>query len=149
MGRFETANKTALPAPSHFALAIMSTSGDLHREYPTFSLSYLGCNATPSDGLLGDIQAFATNFEPNLSDTHTTLEIVAYLQPRKELLDFSDSIYLKIEVPVKETNSMFHRIEESGRYVVLINTEYYCYRALVDDGSGEVLESSIEYRYLS
>jgi hypothetical protein len=149
MSRFQTVYKQPLPAPSRFFLGMLATSGSSTREYPTFTLSYIGSREIPDHDMLGDIQAFSTTFEPKQGDKTTLLDMVAFLQPKKELLDFADSVYVSVPVPTLETNSMFRKIEEYGRYVVLINTEVFLYRALVDDDSGEVLEASIEYRYLS
>lgn len=148
MSRFQTAVKLPLPMPVHFSLAIIATTGANFKAYPTFTLSYMGADEIPDDNILGDIQAFSTDFRPDPKDETTMLELTAFLQPKKELLDFSHSIYLRIPVPVLETNSMFHKIEDCGRFVVIINTEAYCYKALVDDDSGEVLEASIDYRFL-
>ena len=149
MSRHQTANKIQLALPTNFYISVLKSTGQYSQEYPTFTLSYLGSYDIPDEDVLGDIQAFSTEFMPEEGQDLTNLTIMAFLIPKKELLDFSDSLYLNVPVPTKETNQIFHKIQELGRYVVIINTETYCYRALVDDDSGEVLEASVEYRFLN
>lgn len=149
MSRHQTARRLPLPNPRQFFASIISSTGAFGVEYPTFTLSYVDCDLVPDDSTLGDIQAFSVDFNPDPNDEFTPLTITAFLQPRKELLDLSDSVFLKIGTPTKETNKILHRIQNDGRYIVVINTSFYFYRALVDDYSGEVLESSIEYRFLT
>lgn len=149
MSRHRTAIKLQFPLPTNLYISIMKSTGQFSAEYPTFTLSYLGGVEFPDDNMLGDIQAFSNVFLPEPGQPLTKLTITAFLQPKKELLDFSDSMSVEISVPTKETNQIFHRIEADGRYVILINTDTYCFKALVDDESGEVLESSIDYRFLN
>ena len=143
------ARKIPLPTPKGVYLTILSTTGSIRTEYPTVTLSYLGSKSPPPcTDFLCDIQAFATNFTADPESEMSPLELVAYVTPRLELLDFSDGHYLNWEVDTKATNDFFKRVSVDGRYAVIINTDHYTYRALVDEASGDILEALAEHRVL-
>lgn len=143
------ARKIPLPAPKSIFLKVMSTTGGIRTMYPTLVLSYINTTTKPPcPDFLVDIQAFATNFVADEMAEDSPLEVVAYANPRQELFDFADGHYLKFMVNTKKTSDFFHRVEEEGRYVVIINADLYTYRALIDDSSGEILEALTEHRNL-
>ena len=143
------ARKIPLPTPKNVYLRILCATGGIRTEYPTVVLSYLNAKTTPPNpDFLCDIQAFATNFEADPEAKESDFEFVAYVTPRDELMDFSDGHYLKCKVDTMPSNDFFKKVEAAGRYAVIINTEFYTYRALVDDESGEILEAMTEHRVL-
>lgn len=150
-----TANRLPLPEPRLITISIMRGTGSFAQEYPTFSLSYVGYpipefEQGPSlEDILSDVQAVAINFSPAAGEAETGIEIIAFTQPKKELLDFADSFFVQGIVPTKPTNDIFRRIQDLGRYVVLVNTDYFVYRALIDDSTGELLEMQLEHRFLN
>lgn len=149
MSRAQTANKLSFLPPSKFVMAIVKATGQFGAEYPTIILSYMDKkeSETPDNDTLVDIQAFSLNLIPiDGSIVDADVEIVAFAQPRKELMDFADSFVFTITLPVDVVSPIFERIDEDGRYVVMVNTQLYSYKALVDDESGEVIEASIDYR---
>ena len=149
-GKPRTANKLQFLPPKKIVIAILKSTGQFSQEYPTFLLSYMSMpiDSTPDDQTLSDIQAFQINFDPQ-DMKEANLEIVAFTQPREELLDFADSYFIHCEVDTKGTNAIMLKIQQLGRYVIMINTEFYTYRALVEDETGEVLEAAIDYRMVN
>lgn len=148
MDRPQTATKLPFDDPAQFTLTTLRSTGQFQNDYPTFSISYVGRNSVPDENILVDIQAFSSPFTAG-SDKECELELVAFFQPKQELLGFAHSGYFTAIVNTREANDFFRRIGDLGRYMVLINTDTYTYKALVDDASGEVVEASIEHRFLN
>lgn len=144
------ARKFPLPAPRGMYLKVLHSTGSVRTEYPTIILSYLDVDLkhAPDEDFLTEIQAFSTDFTANPDNVDSELELVAYGMPKEELLDFSDGHFLKCIVDTKKANDFFVKVEELGRYAVLVNTNNFTYRALVDDATGEVLEAVVETRKL-
>lgn len=146
----QTANKIPLPPPRIFSIALLRSTGQYSNEYPTFSLSYVGMpeDDVPDYDMIGDIQAFSSPFTAGTGE-ETELELIAFFQPRNDLLGFADSAFIKVPVNTKSANEFFRTIGDLGQYVVIINTDTFMYRALVDDSTGEVLEAAFDYRLLN
>jgi hypothetical protein len=149
--RPKTANKIQFLPPKKISLSILATTGANYAEYPTITISYIGVplDSTPDDNVLSDIQAFAVNFEPIPDEVLADINIMAFTQPRKELLDFSDCYVLDFQAPTKSVNPIFKRMAEINQYIIYINTEFYSYKAMVDNDTGEVLEANVEYRMVN
>jgi len=128
---------------------VLETTGSIRTEYPTVMMSYLNasCKKIPDSLFWGAMESFSLNFEAKEGDD-SELELVAFAAPRDELLDFSIGHFLKLIVDTKKTNEFFLKTNELGRYAILVNTDSYTYRALVDDSTGEVLEATAEIRNL-
>lgn len=143
-----TVTRTPYPKPKSFSLAFLkSTSGTV---FPTFVASYVGCDPkqVPEPDMLGDINAVTVNFE-KMKGGDSPLDLTTFLTPKKELLDFAHSLYFSILAETKPAAKFMEDIVDLGKFSFMINTDYYTYRALIDEPSGEVLESQVEFRYLT
>lgn len=141
-----TVTRTPFQPPKKFALTMLNNSSGA--KFPTFVISYIGTDKIPNPDTLCEINAFAVEFE-KMKGPDSPLELVAFLVPRKELLDFAHSLYYSVVADTKPAMEFMEEISQLNRYSVIINTDYYTYRALVDHESNEVLESQVEYRYLT
>lgn len=146
----EAIRKLPFPMPASVYLKVMHTTGSIRTDYPTIMMSYIGMKAdhVPSVAFFASINSVALNFEAEEGSEDTPLEIVAYASQKNELLDFSNGYHLDCVVGTQKTSDFFRRIEELGNFALLINTDEFSFSALVEDSSGEIMESSVEYRRL-
>lgn len=143
-----TATRSPYPKPKTFSLAYLKSSSG--STFPTFVASYVGCEhkLVPEPEMLGDINAVTVNFV-KMKGGDSPLDLITFLTPQKELLDFAHSLYFSILAETKPAAKFMEDIAELGKFAFMINTDYYSYRALIDEPSGEVLESQVEFRYLT
>jgi hypothetical protein len=148
-----SAIKLPFPAPRRFYLTVMKATGKDTQglEYPTLVLSYVGLKSksTPDENLLADINAVQVNFDPGEQESEAGIELLCFLTPRKELLDFADARYLYASVNPVQANKIIQKMHDFGRWALVINTDAYMFRSLIDDDSGEVMESVLEFRMLN
>jgi hypothetical protein len=140
--------KLPFPEPSSFSLTKLANR--LQIEYPTFVVSYMGCPLPdiPNPDKLGEINAIHINFE-KMNGPDSPLEVVAYLTPKQDLLDFAHSHYYSVIADTGPCAKFLEEVASFQRFVLFINTEYFAYKALVDSESGEVIESDLDFRYLT
>jgi hypothetical protein len=147
----KSANKIQFLPPKKISLSMLASTGQHHAEYPTITISYIGVplDSTPDDLIISDLQAFSVDYLPIEGSTLADINIMAFGQPQKELLDFSDCYTLDFQAPTKSVNPIFVKMRDLGRYMIYINTEFYSYKALIDNDTGEILEANVDYRMVN
>lgn len=146
----QTVRKDPFALPRRFTLSHIGPNGS-HESYPVLMASYIGMgyDGVPDPDELGEISAIAMDFEHEEGKQDGDLEVVCFLTPQKELLDFAHSRYYALTVDASQTSKFLKQVEQQGRFVFIINTDWYTFRVLVDDQNGEIAESSLEIRYLN
>lgn len=149
--RSQTAVQLPLETPRKVAMSSVETTGAHKMAYPTFTLSYFGAKQedVPDPDHLLDFQAAAINFLAEETEETSTLELVFFLQPKKELMDFAHSKKLELEVNARVASNFLHKIDSARLFCVLINTDHYMYRGLFDNESGEIMEAQIDFRLVN
>lgn len=143
---FETPSKM-------FLSTVSGVIGKQSKQYQAITISYRGqdYDTTPDPVFLSTLDAVETELLAEELSTSGKLIVTAYFDadPREDLTEFTHTKYFEFEVPQKPCSDFLVKAEDTGFLVLIINTDLYTYKALVNTDTSVIVESNVEYRTLN
>lgn len=138
--------------PSRVFLTALKTPGS-DIAYQTVVISYIGVryDHTPDPVFLTTLEAVELELISIPESSHATFLVTAYHEsdPKSDLMEFTHTKYYELQMPAKPASDFLTRAETAGYFALVINTDLYMFRALVNTDTNVILEASVEYRSMN